>query len=103
MIKKILDSLAIKVDGKYISCPKVVSEFHGVHRNAIYQNRKKGNKRDQFDKVFRYEKTIEMLTDGIKGTNITGNKDQIISSLSGLMDGDLLYDVFIVKKEESNE
>ena len=102
MIKKIVRSLAIKdLEGNYTSCPKVVSEYHGVHRNAIYQNRKKGNKRDQFDKIYRYEKTLKML-DEIKGTSITGNKEQIIGSLSGLLVDCDDYDVFIVKKESND-
>lgn len=86
MSKVISDMLRVKVGGKYVKSAKEVAEYHGVHVNAVYQNRRGKRNPDRLDKLMLFDEAskVDSCECDIELT-VRGSKEVILDSMSKVM------------------
>jgi len=100
-VNKILsDMLQVKVDGKYVKSAREVADYHGVHKNAVYQSRKNKKNPDRLDKLMLFDKALEIAScEEEAGLGIQGSKEELLETLDRIMQGGKRYSVVFVEEE----
>lgn len=93
MIEKIVKLLEIKDEnGNYALTTKEVMKAQGKSSNAVSASRLKGDYK--LDKLTAFDKIREIIEAGEqKGITLTGNKQNVLTSLAGLLEDKKLYEI----------
>ena len=97
---KLLDLLQVKVNGKYVKSAQEVADYHGVHKNAVYQSRKNKKNPDRLDKLMLFDEALKIASrEEEVGLTIQGSKEELLETLDRIMQSGKRYSVVLEEAE----